>query len=42
MMTIPAVGAFVCFCPLSPMSLHRKALPAIARFGPQSKKPGPA
>jgi hypothetical protein len=34
-MTIPAaVGAFVCFCPLSPMSLRRKALLAIARFTP--------
>jgi hypothetical protein len=35
-MTIPAaVGAFVGFCPLSPMSLHRKALLAIARFTPR-------
>jgi hypothetical protein len=41
-MTIPAVGAFVCFCPLSPMSLRRNRLLAIARFGLQPKKPGPA
>jgi hypothetical protein len=34
-MTIPAaVGAFVCFCPLSPMFLRRNHLLAIARFTP--------
>jgi hypothetical protein len=36
MMTIPAaVGAFVCFYPLSPMSLRRKGLQPIAL--PQSQ-----